>query len=267
MAVGAAVVSVGLGVFLPDHLFAVVLIGVGLTAFAAVGLERVKRWAGTALRPFLHPRVGGVAVVAAALAWGGYEGMRYDQDVETESDRAWADLADWASPKTAPAPVLATTDDGTTVLLHEPVDPWSADESERRDRTAVAVREYSDKWIRRGPATDASNCHGWVFTGGRYNVGGQQVPVILRENDYEEVSAPEAGDLCIYRDANDAVSHSAVVRAVLADGTVLVEGKWGRLGVYLHGVADSCYGDHFAYYRSSRDGHVLNGVEQHPGDQ
>ena len=61
----------------------------------------------------------------------------------------------------------------------------------------------------------------------------------------------------MYRDESGQVSHTALVRAVCEDGTVLVEGKWGWMGVYLHPVQSSCYGQKFDYYRTARGSHVL----------
>src|SRR5207248_516297 len=47
-----------------------------------------------------------------------------------------------------------------------------------------------------------------------------------------------------------------------ADGVVLVESKWGQLGRYIHTCADHIYGDNTCtYYRSSRTGHVLRGLQ------
>jgi hypothetical protein len=263
VAAGVGVSGTGFWLFLPEYLLMTVIGGTVLTAVAGVGVGRLTRWVGACLRPFARPRVGGAVLASLAAAAGVLSSLRYDDEIETEGELAWAELSEWSSPRTTEADT-ALTDGCSPVPLHLPVNPWSAEEATRRERNSAVINEYSDKWIRRGGPTDNSNCHGWVFAGGRYNVGGQQVPTILRDNSYEPVSSPEAGDLCIYRDTNDIVSHSSVVRAVLEDGTVLVEGKWGRLGVYLHPVGDSCYGDRFTYYRSDRGGHLLQGVDADP---
>jgi hypothetical protein len=41
---------------------------------------------------------------------------------------------------------------------------------------------------------------------------------------------------------------------------VLVESKWGNLGVFLHPADKTPYGTEFTFYRSARSGHLLVGV-------
>lgn len=65
------------------------------------------------------------------------------------------------------------------------------------------------------------------------------------------------GDLAIFRDEADQISHTAVVRAICDDGTVLVESKWSWMGVFLHRAGDSFYGESYTFYRSARTGHRL----------
>ena len=127
----------------------------------------------------------------------------------------------------------------------------------------LAAMPVRDHVIRRGPASEDCNCHGWVFAGGHNWLLGQEVDHILADNHYEAVSAPHEGDLCVYRDDKGAVLHTALVRSALPDGTVLVEGKWGGLGVFLHPADHSPYGQHYAYYRSQRSGHALTGHDSH----
>jgi hypothetical protein len=101
-----------------------------------------------------------------------------------------------------------------------------------------------------------------VFTGGRFHVSGRQVDSILTDNGYARVTDPAAGDVCVYRNPDGGVSHTAVVRASLPDGTVLVESKWGRMGVYMHDADESCYGADFAYFRTARGTHLLHGLDE-----
>jgi hypothetical protein len=111
--------------------------------------------------------------------------------------------------------------------------------------------------IRRRPPADRCNCHGWVFAGGKYWVNPDQVEHILDDNGYQPISEPRLGDLAIYRNSADTIIHTAVVRAICDDGIVLVEGKWGWMGVFLHPVGESCYGKNYGFYRSDRSGHLL----------
>jgi hypothetical protein len=50
------------------------------------------------------------------------------------------------------------------------------------------------------------------------------------------------------------------VRYVTEGQPILVEGKWGALGVLLHPVEKSMYGSEYTFYRSGRAGHLLVGV-------
>jgi hypothetical protein len=102
------------------------------------------------------------------------------------------------------------------------------------------------------------NCHGWIFSGGRYWISGETVEVILADNGYQKTAAPRLGDLAIYRDLGGVITHTGVVRAMMPDGLVLVESKWGNLGTFLHPVDVHPYdGSTCAYHRSSRGGHRL----------
>jgi len=102
-------------------------------------------------------------------------------------------------------------------------------------------------------ATDPrSNCHGWVFTGGRYGVSEAVVEALLQDNGYQQVDAPLAGDVVVYRDASGAVLHSGRVRRVHENGEVWIESKWGPGGRYLHLPQDQCYSGNPQYYRSPR---------------
>jgi hypothetical protein len=103
-----------------------------------------------------------------------------------------------------------------------------------------------------------SNCHGWVFTGGRYWVRGVTVEGILADNGYRKVATPRAGDLAVYRDSAGAILHTGLVRATLPDRPVLVESKWGAIGAFIHPVDVHPYdGSTCTYHRSPRDGHRL----------
>jgi hypothetical protein len=158
------------------------------------------------------------------------------------------------------AGVSALTDRGTPIRLMRACAPRLTEEIQAFEREALAAMRRSGKVIRREPADDRSNCIGWVFTGGRYWMGDDQVDTILDENGYQKVSTAAVGDLVIYRDSADMACHVAVVRALCDDGTVLVEGKWGWMGTFLHRTEDSPYTDNFAYYRSPRAGHLLRGL-------
>jgi len=144
--------------------------------------------------------------------------------------------------------VTALTDGGTEVRLS------TLD-------TVVATGEvpvgFAGRLIVASGGTARSNCHGWVFTGGRYVIPGDRVDTILRENGYETVSSPLPGDLVIYRDDAGTPVHTGIVKAIGTDGFVLVESKWGQLDVFWHIAEEPAYGSRFEYRRSGREGHLL----------
>ena len=55
-------------------------------------------------------------------------------------------------------------------------------------------------------------------------------------------------------------AHVGIVRYRTAGLPVMVEGKWGFGGVYLHPVERAVYGTAFGYCRSPRRGQLLNGL-------
>lgn len=111
--------------------------------------------------------------------------------------------------------------------------------------------------LRAGPS-DETNCHGWIFTGGRHFVGGGMVDLILKDNGYLEVDAPESGDLVVYRNEQGEILHTALVRGQLDDGQVIVESKFGVGPRYLHFPHDQPYSNRFLYYRTSRGSHLIS---------
>lgn len=145
----------------------------------------------------------------------------------------------------------AVTDRGSIIQLrcfttieHEPLVPDGFN-----GRVIVATAEQSP-----------SNCHGWVFTGGRFQIAGADVATILEDNGYSAVTAPRPDDLIVYRNPSGAIIHTGLVKAVGTDGFVLVESKWGPLDIYWHTPYEQTYSQRFEYWRSRRDGHGLTVV-------
>lgn len=118
-----------------------------------------------------------------------------------------------------------------------------------RPEAAISVR----------PPEIEANCHGWVFADGQAIICGDSIDCILLENDYRPVESPEPGDLIVYRDSGAAVLHTGVVKAVGREAFVLIESKWGVYGTYLHESRQQSYSPIFAFYRSPRRGHRLQG--------
>ncbi len=106
--------------------------------------------------------------------------------------------------------------------------------------------------VRLSEASGSSNCIGWVFIGGRYEMQCKDVDAILEDNGYQEVKSPRAGDLIIYRDEYKAVTHAGTVSLIRKGEQPLIESKWGLQGVFLHLPEGSPFGTNWTYYRSPR---------------
>jgi len=153
--------------------------------------------------------------------------------------------------------LTALTDVGTPMPLIAYDDTDSLDEAER---ACLGEERFRHQIIRLAPPSTVCNCHGWIYTGGRFAIQSRFIPDLLADNGYEEVAQPRANDLVIYRGDAGTVEHTGLVRMVGQDGLVLVESKWGPLGVYLHPVASPPYGTSHQYYRSPRAGHLVTVV-------
>jgi hypothetical protein len=110
--------------------------------------------------------------------------------------------------------------------------------------------------IRLLDANPASNCHGWVFTAGQYGIRDPEVSLILTDHEYEEATQPRKGDLAIYR-RDGQICHCGLVRMADKHAPILIESKWGPLGVYLHATSAHPFGGECRFYRSARQNHVL----------
>jgi hypothetical protein len=154
------------------------------------------------------------------------------------------------------------TDAGRPIRIFLPEGaPGTSQELMASESGVLARPGIKERFIRVGDADPSHNCHGWIFTGGRYWVKGNDVPVILADNGYTLVSQPEEHDLIIYRDARGACIHSGIVRTVSGD-LLLIESKWGKAGRFIHPPEVQFYGTQYAFYRSPRLGHRLRGLGQ-----
>lgn len=160
--------------------------------------------------------------------------------------------------------LVALTDRGRPLSLIVYNDEESLGEAERKYLNSTP---FQHQIIRLKEPTTACNCHGWVYTGGRFAIQSRHVDGILIDNGYEEAALPRADDLVIYRGAEGAIEHTGLVRMVGQDGLILVESKWGPLGVYLHPVDGQPYGVGRKFYRSPRAGHLVSIVPQSSAPQ
>lgn len=196
----------------------------------------------------------GLALLGLATSVGSAIIFHFEDTADIDRQMSELDRITFKPPMQQATSFSATTDRGTVIPLMEPIAPGTPDELAERDRRTIRQQLTGHQLIRQERADDRSNCHGWVFTGGRFALLPESVDVILRENGYAPVSEPRVGDLTIYG-PEGARTHTAIVRYVSPGMPTMVEGKWGSGPVFLH--AFDQYGENCTYYRSPRSGHLL----------
>jgi hypothetical protein len=204
-----------------------------------------------------------VWILAIVLTVGGAILLAHEWPTRPAASAASPQPPDPVAELTFQVPVrrvgTARTDAGRPVPLGGPDRPRGADAVGGSELRVLRGLGFIDRVARRAPASDESNCHGWVFAGGRFWVLPRYVEAILQGNGYRPVADPRPGDLAVYRGPDGTVWHSAVVRAARA-GAVRVESKWAWMGVYEHDAADTPFGTAVEFYRSPRAGHELAGL-------
>ena len=161
-----------------------------------------------------------------------------------------------------PIELVAYTDQGRTIPLSKCSNIQTNEEMKRKEQIFLTNSQHRDHIIRVGEADMRYNCHGWVFTGGRHWLSPLAVDTLLEDDGYREMSTPQPGDVAIYRLETGGISHTGLVRAVLPDGIVLVESKWGQMGRFLHRADQHPYQGLCTYYRSERVGHLPHSLEE-----
>lgn len=149
--------------------------------------------------------------------------------------------------------IVAVTDQGREIPLAAYALSSSIGDAESN---LLARQPFAAQVIRLFPPSAETNCHGWVFTGGRHAIPSQHIEGLLSDNLYEPVDSPDVGDIVVYH-SGETILHTGLVKWIDERGTVFVESKWGPLGVYLHSALAQPYGDEFTYYRTSRPGHLV----------
>jgi hypothetical protein len=205
-------------------------------------------WFERALRCGLRPAVVWISVLAAcvqgaiAIPWLSH----HPYEELTGIDPAYAGYRELSG-------IVAVTDQGRelTLAAYEVAPTTNQSESDLLTR-----QPFNAQVIRLFPPSPETNCHGWVFTGGRHAIPSQHIEDLLTDNQYTSVESPQAGDVVIYR-SGDTITHTGLVKWVDERGDVFVESKWGPLGVYLHPVLAQPYGSSFTYYRTDRPNHLV----------
>jgi hypothetical protein len=238
-------------------------IAVGLVPVALLGSRRLVDFAVAVVRVAQKPKVRWGLLAFVGLGVVAVGGIRFSIKDEIAVGKEMSELELMSSTPELEVieRVPAKTDRGSVLVMRRPQVLRNRAEIDTPEDKAMRGTGYDQFVIRREPATDYTNCHGWVFTGGQYWVDGASVQKILDDNGYEETKTPRPGDLVIYRNVTG-VSHTGVVRYLAEGQPVMIESKWAWMGVFLHPVDKSAYGHDYKYYRASRPTHVLAGLER-----
>ncbi len=246
-----------------DPTISVAAAGTLLVALIVVtGSGHLASFAAMLARTLREPAVRWGLLACAGLLTAIGSIVAYEQAEHVRNERLAAELAEISAvpPCQVSTAALVLTDRGNPVEIREATDPRPAHELAGLEDRVLNREPIRNQVLRRQPADDRSNCHGWVFSGGRFWIGGLSVDPILRDNGYQVVDEPQPGDLAVFRDSEGKINHTALVRYRSPGMPVMVESKWGCIGVYLHPVEISVYGTNFTYYRSPRPGHLLAGL-------
>jgi hypothetical protein len=207
--------------------------------------------------------VQGAALIVVGVALVGYATYRLEQGLDAELTETDFILAQASEPidTNSPPARLARTDAGASVPLFE-ASSSSVAANQDEEARYLKGQQLAAKLIQTARPDVRYNCHGWVFADGRYWVRGNTVETILKDNGYQAVERPRAGDVAVFRNQLGEVTHTGLVRAGDRRGAVLIESKWGRFGRYVHGPEEHGYRGHaLTYYRTTRPNHLLTGVE------
>ena len=151
----------------------------------------------------------------------------------------------------------ATTDVDNDIPLYR-LETGDREFDEYASSVGEKLSSFNHLGIRRQDADKMANCHGWVFTEGRFLLKGMDVDRILCDNHYFIVKDPKPGDIVIYRNEDGGILHTALVQGILRDGNVITESKWGIDQRFLHLPANQPYSEFYEYYRTNRPNHLIN---------
>jgi hypothetical protein len=241
------------------------LLGQPALVLAAVGLTLLLVRSRTSFARRHVVQGAGLALLGATLLFS--QIYVIERGVELELDRSDFELSQMGDPidESAPPAQMAASDAGAPVALFHVQAGVEAVPVKVEERYLGDLRLQA-KVIQTGPSDVAYNCHGWVFADGHYWVRSRFVETILKDNGYQAVEQPKAGDVAVFRNHLGEVTHSGLVRASGKDGNVLLESKWGRYGRYVHTPEDHCYrADKVTYYHTTRGSHLLKGIEYPEG--
>src|SRR4051794_2982363 len=181
---GVAAVAAGASALLPVALdlpslaaWPVMVVAAVAAAMAGLGSARTAGAFQAALAHLRRPGVqaAALALLGVGLAAGGL--ARFEADDEAVIDQAMDQMlsAAYKPPTQKATGDSAATDGGRDIFLGEATEARDAGAINAAERQALADQGMAERVIRVAPASDTCNCHGWVFTGGRYWVNGDDV--------------------------------------------------------------------------------------------
>jgi hypothetical protein len=236
-------------------------LGAGAIASLLLGFEffasgsRITRGMRQVLSRVLTPKALWATVLIGSLIGSRFLAASLLASLQRPDDQHVVDLED--------LPVTdyhAATDQGHPIgLFHFAIHTPAVDV----ERFMQASETQQRQVIRLADANPAANCHGWVFSGGRFGVRDSDVRTILADNGYVPVSDPREGDLALYLNG-DHITHAGLARRPDPSGPILVESKWGPFGLYLHPPDKQPFSGLCHFYRSPRPGHILSLVPAMP---
>lgn len=198
----------------------------------------------------------GIAIVGSALLAFSLVRHEIDLDQQVENDSRDMEMMAFVPEREIDTERQLVTDRGQSIPLWRAKQEMSRSELDSRFEGCMKLLPIDESVVTIGSADDRTNCHGWVFTGGRSIVSNADVEIILADNGYQLVQEPQVGDIAIYRNHGQ-VSHTARICSVEPGQPIMVESKWSWMGVFRHAVDRSIYGKDYSFYRTSRSGHLV----------
>jgi hypothetical protein len=237
------------------------LLAFGLIPCLMLSIPRIVERTARLLATFQNAslRYGLLAIAGLSLVVVSVVICEREDDEFATLDAKHLEAARGSAPLVPTTRARAVTDKGTQLVLHEPALPRSDTDLREEEERVLRNARLDDQVIRRCKGDVWSNCHGWVFTEGRFIICHDTLELILDENGYTEAQDPEPGDVVVYGNRG-AIAHTGIVRYVTEGLPVMVESKWGALGVFMHAVDKSPYGTQYSFFRSHRHGHLLTGL-------
>ncbi len=196
-------------------------------------------------------RVTATAIICLLLGWTGY---RFE--ARTTNYSQFGIISSMSCEVNLDDRFVCETDLGTRIPVFRLSLPSSILQSYSKTFQS-RFGNFGNSLIHRGDADEHANCHGWVFTGGKFLLKSEGVEQILQDHDYSAVEVPKPHDLVVYRSGAGQILHTAIVQAILDDGTVITESKWGVEQRFLHLPNDQPFSTFFQYYRSNRPNHLV----------